>query len=217
MRPIITKSLQDIFSRDVISFMAIITLGSLLVWGVLLWLFWGGLSSFVTEYLQWMPWEWLQTSGAALIMLLLGYTLMIITISALTSLFSEPLLIRLAHKHYPDAQVVGSAGIARSLLLTLKTSGLFLAFFLISIPLLFIPVFGQLWMLWLWSILIKEPTTYEVGSLFVSDKALLEHENKKARMISMIASVFNYLPVLNIFAPIFAQILFLHHILGSRV
>jgi len=32
----------------------------------------------------------------------------------------------------------------------------------------------------------------------------------------MIASLFNYIPILNAFAPVFAQILFLHHILGKE-
>jgi len=32
----------------------------------------------------------------------------------------------------------------------------------------------------------------------------------------MLASFFNYLPIFNIFAPIFAQIMFLHHILGKK-
>jgi len=32
----------------------------------------------------------------------------------------------------------------------------------------------------------------------------------------MVAAGFNYVPVVNIFAPVFAQILFLHHILGSK-
>ena len=39
---------------------------------------------------------------------------------------------------------------------------------------------------------------------------------KKSTLIAMIASLFNYVPVLNIFAPVFAQILFLHHILGKE-
>jgi len=32
----------------------------------------------------------------------------------------------------------------------------------------------------------------------------------------MIASLFNYIPVMNIFAPVFAQILFLHHLVGKE-
>jgi hypothetical protein len=32
----------------------------------------------------------------------------------------------------------------------------------------------------------------------------------------MLASGLNYIPVLNIFSPVFAQILFMHHVLGDE-
>jgi uncharacterized protein involved in cysteine biosynthesis len=70
-------------------------------------------------------------------------------------------------------------------------------------------------MLWLWSILIKEPTAYDVGSLFITDQAILKEKRKKSRIIAIIASLFNYIPILNIFAALFGQILFLHHTLGK--
>ena len=62
-------------------------------------------------------------------------------------------------------------------------------------------------------ILIKEPTAYDVGSLFISNESGLKSREKKSRLIAIVASLFNYIPILNIFAPLFGQILFLHHIL----
>jgi hypothetical protein len=70
-------------------------------------------------------------------------------------------------------------------------------------------------LLYLWSILLREPTVYDVGALFITDKSKLEKRGKKTRVLAMIASLFNYIPILNLFAPTFAQILFLHHILGK--
>ncbi|MEA3418933.1 MAG: EI24 domain-containing protein, partial [Campylobacterota bacterium] len=134
----------------------------------------------------------------------------------LTSLLSEPLLIKLAQKHYPGKPVVGSPNIATSVYLSLKAGLVFLLLFLFTFPLIFIPILGQVWMLWLWSILIKEPNTYDVGSLFIADKAVLKQKRKSSGIIAMIASLFNYIPVLNIFAPLFGQILFLHQILGKE-
>jgi len=217
MKQIITKSLRDIFSKDVILFVLQISLAALALTGLFVWYFWDALSHFISSYLSWIPWEWLQTSGATVITFALAYMLFIIMISLLTSLFSEKLLIRLAKKHYPNVKVVGSADITTSIIATLKASVIFLILFILAIPFLFIPILGQLVMLYLWSVLIKEPTIYDVGSLFISDKKILKAKSKKARLIAMIASLFNYIPVLNIFAPVFAQVLFLHYILGSEV
>ena len=216
MKQIITKSLRDIFSKDVILFVLQISLAALALTGLFVWYFWDALSHFISSYLSWIPWEWLQTSGATVITFALAYMLFIIMISLLTSLFSEKLLIRLAKKHYPNVKVVGSADIATSIIATLKASIIFLLLFILTIPFLFIPILGQIVMLYLWSILIKEPTIYDVGSLFIADKKILKAKSKKARLIAMIASLFNYIPVLNIFAPVFAQVLFLHYILGDE-
>jgi uncharacterized protein involved in cysteine biosynthesis len=87
--------------------------------------------------------------------------------------------------------------------------------FLLTFPLLFVPVLGQIVMLWLWSVLLKEPTLYDVGSLFVKDEKVLLERASKARIAALVAALFNYLPIVNIFAPLFAQILFMHYLLSD--
>lgn len=216
MKPIITKSLQDMLSKDVILFVLKMGLISLAITSILTFNMWETLNNIIRSYLSWIPWEWLQTSGASVVTFSFAYMLFIIIVSLLTSLYSEKLLIALAKKRYPDVPVVGSANITTSILLTLKASIVFLLLFMITLPLLFIPLFGQVLVLYLWSILLKEPTIYDVGALFISDKKTLKEKKKKTRVLAMIAALFNYIPLVNIFAPVFAQILFLHHILGKE-
>ncbi|HIQ26905.1 MAG TPA: hypothetical protein EYH42_00215 [Sulfurovum sp.] len=212
MQKVLKQSLKDIFSKDVLIFVLQVGFVSFIFVSLFVWYFWEGLSSFIVSYLSWIPWEWLQTSGANIITLGLAYMIFISTVSLFTSLWSEKLLIKLAKKHYPDIPVVGTADLYTSIFLTLKATIIFLALFMFSIPFLFIPVFGQIVMLYLWSILIKEPTMYDVQSLFIP-KDKRKFLRKKSTLLSMLASLFNYLPIANIFAPVFAQILFLHHIL----
>ena len=216
MNQIITKSLHDILSKDVILFVLKMGLLSLAITTMITWNLWDTLTNIITSYLSWVPWEWLQTSGASVATFLFAYMLFIIIVSLLTSLYSEKLLITLAKKRYPDVKVVGSANITTSILLTLKASIIFLLLFMLTLPLLFIPVFGQVVLLYLWSVLLKEPTIYDVGALFIDDKKILKGKNKKTRLLAMLASLFNYIPLVNIFAAVFAQILFLHHILGEE-
>ena len=216
MRAIYTKSLKDVFSKEVLFFVVKIGMSSILISISSIWYFWGTLSSFIASYLSWIPWEWLQTTGAKIITFSLSYMIFIVVLSLLTSLYSEKLLIKLAKKHYPTVEVVGSVDMFTSLTSTLKASSIFLLLFILCIPLLFIPILGQVIMLYLWAILIKEPTTYDVGSLFIGDKQQLKDKTKKTTLLAMVASAFNYIPLLNIFAPVFAQILFLHHVLGKK-
>ncbi|GIT98645.1 EI24 domain-containing protein [Sulfurovum sp. TSL1] len=216
MKQIITKSLQDMFSKDVILF--VIKIGSISLALTLLfaWNLWGLLTDIIASYLSWIPWEWLQTSGASVGTFMFTYMIFIIIVSLLTSLYSEKLLIALAKKRYPDIPVVGSANLTTSILLTLKASIVFLVLFILTLPLLFIPIFGQVWILYLWSVLLKEPTMYDVGALFIKEKKIRREKKKKTTVLAMMAALFNYIPLVNIFAPVCAQILFLHHTLGKE-
>ena len=80
---------------------------------------------------------------------------------------------------------------------------------------MFIPLVGAVYMLWLWSILLKKPTIYDVSSLFINNEEEKRRKTKNLTMLAMIAAGFNYIPVLNIFSAVFAQILFLHKILEN--
>lgn len=216
MNQSITKSFKDIFSPTVLYFVAKITILSIAVTAVIIWIFKGVLISFITSYLSWIPWEWVQTTGASVATIALAYMLFIMVLSIMTSLMVEPLLIQLAKKHYPDTPVVGTANVSTSVLLSLKSGFIFLILFLFTFPVMFIPLVGAVWMLWLWSILLKAPTIYDVSSLFITDKKEIKEKTKKSTLMAMVAAGFNYVPVVNIFAPVFAQILFLHHILRSK-
>jgi hypothetical protein len=218
---ILAKTFRDILSPDVLGFILKVGLGSFLFWIIVLRLLWDPFEKLVGSWIAMIPfvgnWEWFQTTGALLAELAVGYALVIVTISLATSLWSEKLLLRLAEREYPTLRPVGSAKIHRSIYYTVKASVVFLLLFLFTLPLIFVPLFGQLWMLWLWSILLREPTVYDVGSLFIPEEAQLKRLGKKARLIALIAAAFNYIPFLNIFAPLFAQILFLHYIANNRV
>jgi len=212
----IKRSIQDILSPAVLKFILKIGLGSIAIWVAILWYFWNSFESFITSYLTWLPWEWMQDTVAFIAAPLVGYTLVIVTIAILTSLYSEGLLINLAKKHYPEKEAIASPSISGSISSTLKSTLVFAVLFIVLSPTFFIPVLGQVIMLYVWSILLKAPTVHDVGGLFITDKEALKEIGKKSNMIAMTASLFNYVPFLNIFAPIFAQIMFLHHILGKR-
>lgn len=216
MGEVIGKSFKDIFSSVVLLFVLKVTLISLAITAALLWLVGGSINSFIGGYLSWLPWEWLQTTGASVASIAISYMIFIIIISIVTSFMIEPLLITLAKKHYPQALVVGTPNITTSLILSLKSAMIMFLIFMFTFPVMFIPLVGAVYMLWLWSILLKAPTIYDVSSLFISDKKEVKAKTKKATLLAMVAAGFNYIPVLNIFAAVFAQILFLHHILGKE-
>lgn len=216
MTQILGKSFKDMLSSTVLLFVLKVTLIALAITMALLWGVKDSLNSFIVSYLSWLPWEWLQTTGASVASIAIAYMVFIMMISIVTSFMVEPLLITLAKKHYPEVKVVGTPNITTSLLLSLKSALIFFAIFMFTFPVMFIPLVGAIYMLWLWSILLKKPTIYDVSSLFIEDKKKIKERTKKSTILAMIAAGFNYIPVLNIFAAVFAQILFLHKVLSNE-
>jgi hypothetical protein len=216
MTQTIGKSFRDIFSKEVLLFVLKVTLISLAITFALLWGVKDSLNAFIVSYLSWIPWEWLQTTGASVASIALSYMVFIVMISIVTSFMIEPLLIKLAKKHYPEVKVVGTPNISTSLILSLKSAMIMFIIFMFTFPIMFIPLVGAVYMLWLWSILLKNPTIYDVSSLFIEDKNEIKGKTKKSTMLAMIAAGFNYIPIINIFSAVFAQILFLHYILGKE-
>jgi hypothetical protein len=200
----ITKTIKDIMSLSVIGFVIKVAFISLLSALAIVWLSHGLLEALLSSYLTWIPLDFLKSTIANLGIILIGYIIFIATISIFTSLLSDKLLIKIATKHYGEIKQIGEPKISQTLWVNIKATLLFLLLFIITLPFLFIPILGQIVMLFLWSILIKKPTEHDVNSLFNT------HTNKSSRLISIIASLFNYIPLLNIFSSIFAQILFLH-------
>jgi hypothetical protein len=197
-----------------------IGLASWLFWIVVLWLGWDFFQALLNTLTQQIPWvgnfEWFRHGVSTLGLPLLGYTLVILTISTATGIWGESVIRKLAARHYPQHPVVGTPRITTSTLLSIKAGVVFLFAFLFTFPLFFVPILGQLWLLWLWSLLIKEPNYYEVSSLFLAERQQRKRHQKGSGTLAIIASIFNLFPVLNLFAPLFGQILVMHRLLGQK-
>ncbi len=211
------KSLKDILSPSVIAFIIKIGLGSMILMAIILWVFWDSFSSLVASLVSYIPfigsYDIVQSSGSFLGALIVGYGLIIALISLLTSLYSPKLLVKLAKKSYPTIEANDYSKISKSVIYNLKATAIFLILIIFTLPLIFIPIVGQVVMLALWAILLKEPTFYDVSSLFVKEEKRFLSQ-KSIWIVAIAASLFNFIPLLNIFAPIFAQIMFMHWLLS---
>jgi len=215
MLQIILKSFKDILSPSVLGFILKVSLGAFFVMAISFWIFWDSFSHLLASLVAHIPfigsWGIVQSASSFLGALFVAYGLIIVVISILTSLYSPKLLLKLAKKEY-GIEGRDNSKVSKSLYYNIKASLIFLLLLILFLPLLFIPILGQIIMLILWAILLKEPTFYDVSSLFVENEKDYK-EDKSIWIIAIIASLFNYIPILNIFAPIFAQIMFMHWLL----
>jgi uncharacterized protein involved in cysteine biosynthesis len=217
---ILQKALRDILSRDVLPFILTVGIGSILVWVLPLWWIWDGIVGGVEWAAQLLPWTegWKADEGTTSFWtaLKVGYIFVIITISIATALWGEEILRKLVRKRYPHIHADGSAKIHRTLYYNFKANALFLLLLIVLLPILFIPYLGTLVLLYLWSVQLKEPTVYDVGAVIGLNKKEIKHYAKKSRWIALSAAALNFIPLVNFFVPLFAQIMFLHFVIGKR-
>jgi len=215
MLNIILKSLKDILSPSVLGFILKISLVAFVVMVMFFMLFWDQFSHLVASLVSAIPiighWGFVQSTSSFLGALIVAYGLIMVVISILTSIYSPKLLLKLAKKEY-GIEGRDNSKITKSLYYNIKAGIIFIILLILFLPLLFVPVLGQIIMLLLWAYLIKDPTFYDVSSLFIDDEKKYKGY-KSIWIIAIIASLFNYIPLLNIFAPVFAQIMFMHWLL----
>ncbi len=156
----------------------------------------------LTKLLTWLPFETVKESIAYIFGVYLLYSLFIVSILLFVAIFSDNILntafgYSIAKKY--DLNITKY---------TLKDGAIFLLLSLLFFPLLFIPIVNFFIQIGIWMWLGKDSFTYDMGSIFYNQDELREtiKEHKIAIwFITFMASLFNLIPVLNIFGPYFGE------------
>jgi len=170
-------------------------------------LFWGIVWFFSNDYIYnqllklftWLPFETVENGVGALIALYIIYNAIIITILFFASIFSEPLIVSIYNN-------VKKENIFKSLKWTIKDTLIFIVVSIVVFPILFIPIVNILVQLLLWIWLFKDTISMDALYLTNSDKSILKEHKVAIYFIMTFAVILNFLPLLNIFAPFFAEI-----------
>jgi len=204
--------LRTVSKEKYTSFSIWVALGSTLFWTVV-WFFKGDyIYAQFLKLLTWLPFETIEKGIAFLIGFYIIYNTIIVSMVFLASLFSEPLIISVEKQHFGDAPVVRDHLFA-SMGYTIKDSLIFILLSIVAFPLLFIPVLNIFTQSALWIWLTKDTVSYDALSLTMAnvDKAQIKAHRKAVWFISFVATLFNFVPVLNLFGPYFGEIAMFHY------
>ena len=154
-----------------------------------------------------LPFETVEAGISYLIGFYLIYTAIIVSLIFVTSLFSSKVLSYVAQRYFSEATMYETTK-AKTLGLTLRDTLFFLVASILSFPVLFIPVlnFAILVGLWIW--LMKDTLAHDTASFVFGDKAKEELKEHKFALwgISFIGSLFNFIPLFNVFGPYFTEL-----------
>jgi uncharacterized protein involved in cysteine biosynthesis len=212
-----TKSLRDLTRADVLWQALWPPSAALLLWiavGFAVWNHGVALMESIVPGLPWTGWEWVAQWAAIFLLLAAFASLTYITAILLVAVFALPHLINLVAAHdYPDLGRHGENVFRGSLGNTLAVGAIFIVGSLAMLPLLLIPgallVLPLLWGAWLnqrtfrFDALAEHATRAEMQRLIAENRG-------RFHMAGLGTAAAAHVPLLNLLAPAFAALVFVH-------
>ncbi len=187
-------------------------------WSLVIILKWENLYDIIKKLLTLLPFETVDQGVSYLLTLYLFYNFFVITLYAIVYIFKEPYLTTLKEIHYQDVKDIDRISVRNSYIVLFRDILLFIVFTLVAIPLLFIPFANILtiWFLWAW--LYKDSAFVGICSLFCNNEELNEakHHRIVIWIITVTASLLNFIPLISFFTPFFVLTMYFHWIMHFK-
>lgn len=218
----LSRAFRDLFRFQVLWIVIWPVLVAALLWLILGVVFWSTFSGWIASgltaigiqtWLEGVEPRWIAYGIQGVAHLILFVPLVFITALVITALFAMPALVRLvADRDYPQLERENSGSVAGSLLNALLAIGIFIAIWLVTIP---------LWLVGAGVIVPFLAAAYLNQRLFRYD-ALVEHacpEEKRAIFLTcrpslwglgLLTGLVQFIPFFNLFAPVLAALAFIH-------
>jgi len=205
------------------------TLSALLLWGVLGIAFWTAAASWLAGSLGTLAWlegsDWAQPASAAMLfavhvlMALILVPLVYATAVVLAAGIAVPLMLeRLGETEYADLDRRHGGSIAGSVGNAAGAFGLWLAGSLLTLPLWLVPGLGVVVSLILSAWLNQRAFRYDAMMEHADAgemRAFFARERGRLYLVGLAAAALAYVPVINLVAPAYAGLVFVHFSLGE--
>jgi uncharacterized protein involved in cysteine biosynthesis len=222
MTQALTLAFRDLFQFKVLWIVIWPFLAAALLWLVLGVAFWDTFSGWIAnglgyigiqEWLEGVEPRWVANAIQAVAHMILFVPMVFITALLITAFFAMPALLQLvAERDYPQLKRENGGSIGGNLLNTVLALGIFVAIWMLSLPLWFIGV----------GVLVPFiAATYLNQRMFRYD-ALAEHASSEEMRVmfkrhqsawwglGLLTGLLQFVPLLNLFAPVLTALAFIH-------
>ncbi|WP_201353320.1 EI24 domain-containing protein [Hydrogenimonas urashimensis] len=188
------------------------------LWALVILVKWQYIFDEIQKLLTLLPFQTVADAFAWLLAFYFFYNAYILTLFLIISVFRKPFLEKIRLSDYPNV-TIQEGGISKKhhgrVMLDMTV---FVILSIIAFPILFIPIANVFMQIFLWSWLYRESYFLSTCNLYCEEEDYqhLRHHRFMIWSIAVLTSLFNFLPVINIFAPFFAQIMFFHWIMEHK-
>jgi uncharacterized protein involved in cysteine biosynthesis len=218
----LSRAFRDLFQFRVLWIIIWPILAASLLWLLLGVAFWSTFSGWIASgltalgiqnWLEGVEPRWVAYGIQAIVHLILFVPLVFVTALLITALFAMSALIHMvADRDYPHLEHKNGGGFAGSLLNALIALGVFIAIWLITLPLwlvgagLVIPFIATAYLnqrLFRYDALAEHASEDEMRAIFSSQRSLLWG-------LGLLTGLVQFIPILNLFAPVLTALAFIH-------
>ncbi len=219
----LARALRDLFSLRVLWVVVWPMLAALLLWLALGVTFWGTFSGWIAQgidaigiqaWLADLEPVWIAHGIQAMLHLLLFIPLVYLTALVITALFAMPSLTRMvAGRDYPELKRENGGGLVGSLWNAMVALLLFIALWVVTLPLwligvgVIVPFVAAAWLnqrLFRYDAIAEHASADEMATLFKSERAGWWG-------LGLLTGLVQFVPLLNLFAPVLAALAFIHY------
>jgi hypothetical protein len=172
----------------------------------------------LVKLLTWLPFETIEKGIAFLIGFYIIYSGIVMSMIFVASALNTTVLSAVQHKHFLyDSSFVDNE--VKTIKYTFRDMGVFILISLIAFPLFFIPVLNFIVQIVLWTWLVKDTFVYDTASMLTENptKEQLKAHKGAIWSISAITTLFNFIPVFNVFGPFFGEIAMYHYLREQKL
>jgi len=195
-------------------------LGFAIFWG---WIFltkWSILKDAIAnKLLVWLPFQTVADGSALLLNFYIFYSFYILSLFLVLSLYQRTFLNTIKELEYPDLELEKYNTDTGDKIVAFKDALIFIVLTILLFPLLLVPIINVLIQLFLWAWLYRDANFRGICKTYCSEDEFNRLKEHKATIwsIAFFASILNFVPIINIFTPFFAQIVLFHWIIQNRL
>jgi hypothetical protein len=179
---------------------------------------WDFINTELQKLLTLLPFDTVSKAVGAIVAVYIFYNLFILTLFMVIFIFAKPFLEAIRELEYGEININIEDKFTLKRVI-LKDVLMFLVLFVVLFPLFFIPVINIGVQLFLWTKLYHDSFLYFICNEYCSNAEfeMLKQHKIKTIIIAVLAASFNFLPIVNFFAPFFAVIMFFHCVMQLKL
>ncbi len=220
MFTLLIRSLKDAIHPKIIFYSLIpMAISALILWGIFS-AFEGTIETYVLKFANYIPFvpdRWIENIAESFIGIFIFYQFWVILALIIVGVISDQ-VVDFVNQRYYHLEKNGFGTMIGSIVIALKSTVIYMILFIITLPLLFIPILNFIVQILLWMVMLKAPMYYDACAFYTQKKEFKTIQTKyktELRLVTFISSLLFLIPFLGVLLYIVQLIMFTHFSLSK--